>query len=275
MLSSIPTPTNSVIGIGPLTVHYYALCIITGVAVAIWLGNRRYRSFANNSETSIGVVADVAIYAVPAGIIGGRIYHVITSPAQYFGENGKPIDALKIYEGGLGIWGAISLGALVAWFGYRKRAKDLDLPSFRLFLDALAPGILIAQAIGRIGNWFNGELFGRPFSGSWALEIPVAKRPIGYLQYETFHPTFLYETIWCLLVAALLIWLTPKLKAGQSFAIYVALYCIGRFAIESLRIDDANEILGLRVNLWTALIVGLIASALALRFARQKVTEIG
>ena len=275
MLSSIPTPTNSAIGIGPLTVHYYALCIIVGVAVAIWLGNKRYRTFANDSEQSIGVVADVAIYAVPAGIIGGRIYHVITSPAQYFGENGKPIDALKIYEGGLGIWGAISLGALVAWFGYRKRAKDLDLPSFRLFLDALAPGILIAQAIGRIGNWFNGELFGRPFSGSWALEIPVAKRPIGYLQYETFHPTFLYETIWCLLVAALLIWLTPKLKAGQSFAIYVALYCIGRFAIESLRIDDANEILGLRVNLWTALIVGLIASALALRFARQKVTEIG
>ena len=275
MLSSIPTPTNSAIGIGPLTVHYYALCIIVGVAVAIWLGNKRYRTFANDSEQSIGVVADVAIYAVPAGIIGGRIYHVITSPAQYFGENGKPIDALKIYEGGLGIWGAISLGALVAWFGYRKRAKDLDLPSFRLFLDALAPGILIAQAIGRIGNWFNGELFGRPFSGSWALEIPVAKRPIGYLQYESFHPTFLYEAIWCLLVAALLIWLTPKLKAGQSFAIYVALYCVGRFAIESLRIDDANEILGLRVNLWTALIVGLIASALALRFARQKVTEIG
>ena len=275
MLSSIPTPTNSAIGIGPLTVHYYALCIIVGVAVAIWLGNKRYRAYANNSEQSIGVVADVAIYAVPAGIIGGRIYHVITSPAQYFGENGEPIDALKIYQGGLGIWGAISLGALVAWFGYRKRAKDLDLPSFRLFLDALAPGILIAQAIGRIGNWFNGELFGRPFSGSWALEIPVSKRPIGYLQYETFHPTFLYETIWCLLVAALLIWLTPKLKAGQSFAIYVALYCVGRFAIESLRIDDANEILGLRVNLWTALIVGLIASALALRFARQKVTEIG
>jgi prolipoprotein diacylglyceryl transferase len=275
MFSSIPTPTNSAIGIGPLTVHYYALCIIVGVAVAIWLGNKRYRTFANDSEQSIGVVADVAIYAVPAGIIGGRIYHVITSPAQYFGENGKPIDALKIYEGGLGIWGAISLGALVAWFGYRKRAKDLDLPSFRLFLDALAPGILIAQAIGRLGNWFNGELFGRPFSGSWALEIPVSKRPIGFLQYETFHPTFLYETIWCLLVAALLIWLTPKLKAGQSFAIYVALYCVGRFAIESLRIDDANEILGLRVNLWTALVVGALACVAAFRFARHKSDQIG
>ena len=275
MLSSIPTPSNSAIGIGPLTVHYYALCIIVGVAVAIWLGNKRYRAYANNSEQSIGVVADVAIYAVPAGIIGGRIYHVITSPAQYFGENGRPLDALKIYEGGLGIWGAISLGALAAWFGYRKRAKGLELPSFRLFLDALAPGILIAQAIGRIGNWFNGELFGRPFSGPWALEIPLAKRPIGYLKFESFHPTFLYEAIWCLLIAALLIWLTPKLKAGQSFAIYVALYCVGRFAIESLRIDDANTILGLRVNLWTALVVGVLACMAAFRFARHKSDEIG
>jgi len=270
MLSSIPTPSNSAIGIGPLTVHYYALCIIIGVAVAIWLGNKRYRAFANNSEQSIGVVADVAIYAVPAGIIGGRIYHVISSPAPYFGENGNPIDALKIYEGGLGIWGAISLGALAAWFGYRKRAKGLELPSFRLFLDALAPGILIAQAIGRIGNWFNGELFGRPFSGPWSLEIPLSKRPIGYLKYETFHPTFLYEAIWCLLVAALLIWLTSKLRAGQGFAIYVALYCVGRFAIESLRIDDANTILGLRVNLWTALVVGVLACIAAIRFAKPK-----
>ena len=275
MLSSIPTPSNSAIGIGPLTVHYYALCIIIGVAVAIWLGNKRYRAFANNSEQSIGVVADVAIYAVPAGIIGGRIYHVISSPAPYFGENGNPIDALKIYEGGLGIWGAISLGALAAWFGYRKRAKGLELPSFRLFLDALAPGILIAQAIGRIGNWFNGELFGRPFSGPWALEIPLSKRPVGYLQYESFHPTFLYEAIWCLLVAALLIWLTLKLRAGQGFAIYVALYCVGRFAIESLRIDDANTILGLRVNLWTALVVGALACIAAFRFAKTKSDEIG
>jgi len=275
MLSSIPTPSNSAIGIGPLTVHYYALCIIIGVAVAIWLGNKRYRAFANNSEQSIGVVADVAIYAVPAGIIGGRIYHVISSPAPYFGENGNPIDALKIYEGGLGIWGAISLGALAAWFGYRKRAKGLELPSFRLFLDALAPGILIAQAIGRIGNWFNGELFGRPFSGPWALEIPLSKRPFGYFEYESFHPTFLYEAIWCLLIAALLIWLTPKLKAGQGFASYVALYCVGRFAIESLRIDDANEFLGLRINLWTALFVGLTACVFAIRFARHKSTDFG
>ena len=134
---------------------------------------------------------------------------------------------------------------------------------------------MIAQAIGRIGNWFNGELFGRPFSGPWALEIPLSKRPIGYFEYESFHPTFLYEAIWCLLVAALLIWLTPKLKAGQGFAIYVALYCVGRFAIESLRIDEANKILGLRVNLWTALVVGVLACAVALRFTRPKSDEIG
>jgi prolipoprotein diacylglyceryl transferase len=275
MLSAIPTPSTSAIGIGPLTIHFYAVCIIVGVAVAIWLGDRRYRSFANNNDDSIGVVADVAIYAVPAGIIGGRIYHVLSSPAPYFGANGSPIDALKIYEGGLGIWGAISLGTLAAWFAYRKRSVNLELPSFRLFIDALAPGILIAQAIGRIGNWFNGELFGKPFSGPWALEIPLSKRPVGFLQYETFHPTFLYEAIWCLLIAVLLLWLTPKLKPGQSFALYVALYCLGRFAIESLRIDDANKILGLRVNLWTALIVGISAIVVVLRLSRQKTAEIG
>jgi len=270
MRSAIPTPTTSAIGIGPFTIHFYALCIIAGVAIAIWLGDKRYRAAANNVAAANGVVADVAIYAVPAGIIGGRIYHVITSPAPYFGANGHPLDALKIYEGGLGIWGAISLGALVAWFSYRKRSKDLDLPTFHYFLDAMAPGILIAQAIGRFGNWFNGELFGRPFTGPWALEIPLANRPAGYLQYETFHPTFLYEAIWCLLVALLLIKLGPKLRAGQGFAIYVALYCLGRFGIESLRIDEANKILGLRINLWTALIVGIAASVIALRFAQQK-----
>ena len=275
MRSSIPTPSTSAIGIGPFTIHFYALCIISGIAVAIWLGNKRYRAFANFSEESRGVVADVAIFAVPAGIIGGRIYHVVTSPAQYFGANGHPIDALKIYEGGLGIWGAISLGALGAWFGFRRRSNNLAIPKFPYLLDALAPGILLAQAIGRFGNWFNGELFGRPFNGPWALQIPLADRPLGYLQYETFHPTFLYEAIWCTLVAVLLIKLTAKLKPGQSFAIYVALYCLGRFVIESLRIDDANKILGLRLNLWTALIVGLTACVIALRLKRQKSDLIG
>lgn len=274
MLFSIPTPSTSAIGIGPLTIHFYALCIILGVAIAIWLGDKRFKKFANYNPAATGVVADVAVYAVPAGIIGGRIYHVVTSPAQYFGANGRPLDALKIYEGGLGIWGAISLGAVVAWLAYRKRTANLELPTFRFFLDALAPGILIAQAIGRFGNWFNGELFGKPFTGPWALEIPLSKRPIGFLEYSTFHPTFLYEALWCLLIAALLIWRTPKLKPGQGFALYVALYCLGRFGFESLRIDEANQILGLRVNLWVALIVGVLAVLAARRFGRQKPDQI-
>ena len=275
MHSAIPTPTISAIGIGPFTVHFYALCIISGVAIAIWLGDKRFRAVANFSEDANGVVADVAVYAVPAGIIGGRIYHVITSPSAYFGANGNLIDALKIYEGGLGIWGAIALGALAAWFGYRKISRTKELPAFRYFLDALAPGILLAQAIGRFGNWFNGELFGRPFSGPWALEIPLAKRPVGYLQYETFHPTFLYEALWCVFIAVILLRLTSKLKPGQGFAIYVALYCVGRFFVESLRIDEANKFLGLRINLWTALVVGVFSCLVALRFAHRKSDEIG
>lgn len=274
MFASIPTPTKSVIEVGPLTIHFYALCIILGVAIAIWLGDRRFRAAAN-SNVAASVVADVAIYAVPAGIIGGRIYHVLSSPAQYFGEGGNPIDAFKIYEGGLGIWGAISIGAIAAWFAYSKRTRGLQLPTFRVFLDSLAPGILLAQAVGRFGNWFNAELFGRPFDGPWALDIPLASRPVGYLQFESFHPTFLYEAIWCTLIAIGLILLTQKLKPGQGFAIYVALYCAGRFGIEYLRIDEANEFLGLRINLWTSLIVGLVATSFIFRFAQQKSEPIG
>jgi prolipoprotein diacylglyceryl transferase len=275
MLASIPTPPNSALGIGPLTIHYYALCIIAGVAVAIWLGDKRFRFSCADSPSSKSVVADVAIFAVPAGILGGRIYHVITSPAQYFGKDGNWLDIFKIYEGGLGIWGAISLGSLVAWLSYNKLKQRVELPDFRYFLDALAPGILFAQAIGRFGNWFNGELFGRPTDLPWALKIPMALRPNGYLEFATFHPTFLYEAIWSSLVALLLILNTARLKAGQSFAIYVALYCLGRFFIESIRIDEANNFLGVRINLWVSLLVGLSATLAALRFRAQKSREIG
>ncbi|MEY3649486.1 MAG: hypothetical protein RL370_189, partial [Actinomycetota bacterium] len=178
---------------GPLTFHLYALCIIAGIAIAIWLGDKRFRAQAPEAKS---VVSEVAITAVPAGIIGGRIYHVITSPNAYFGSGGNPVDALKIWEGGLGIWGAISLGAVGAWLRYRQLAKRMELPNFAIFLDALAPGILFAQAIGRFGNWFNIELFGKPLNAPWALEVPVQYRPSGYAAFETFHPTFLYEALW-------------------------------------------------------------------------------
>ncbi len=175
MRYSIPTPTQSQIDIGPFTFHFYALCIIAGIAIAIWLGDRRFRSYGDSAGLDLkSVVSEVAVIAVPAGIIGGRLYHVATSPSAYFGSNGDLLDILKIWKGGLGIWGAISLGALGALFAYRRAQKERELPSFRIFLDALAPGILLAQAIGRFGNWFNAELFGRPLDTWWGLKFLTA-----------------------------------------------------------------------------------------------------
>jgi prolipoprotein diacylglyceryl transferase len=266
LLIAFPTPTQSALEIGPLTIHYYALCIITGIAIAIWLGDKRFRAHAVNGRS---VVSEVAITAVPVGIIGGRIYHVISSPSAYFGANGNPLDAFKIWEGGLGIWGAISIGLFGAYVRYRSLQKRIDLPSFAVFADALAPGILFAQAIGRFGNWFNGELFGRPLDSWWALDVPPKYRPFGFSEFESFHPTFLYEAIWCTLVATLLIVLGKRLKAGQVFAAYVFAYCVGRFFIELIRIDSANTIAGLRVNVWVSVIVAIGAALIFARGSRK------
>ena len=268
MLIAFPTPTQSALEIGPLTIHYYALCIITGIAVAIWLSDKRFRSQTVNGKS---VVSEVAITAVPAGIIGGRIYHVVSSPADYFGANGEPLDALKIWQGGLGIWGAISLGLLGAYLRYRSLQKRIDLPSFTVFADALAPGILFAQAIGRFGNWFNGELFGRPLDAWWALDVPPKYRPSGFSEFESFHPTFLYEAIWCVVVAVVLIKFGKSLRSGQVFAAYVFAYCFGRFFIELIRIDSANTIAGLRVNVWVSVLVGIGAALIFARGSRKNV----
>jgi prolipoprotein diacylglyceryl transferase len=263
---AFPTPSVSALEIGPLTIHFYALCIITGIAVAIWLGDKRFKAKSAQGES---IVAEVAITAVPLGIIGGRIYHVLSSPNAYFGENGQPIDALKIWEGGLGIWGAISLGLFGAFLRYRMLQKKFNLPSFAVFADSLAPGILFAQAIGRFGNWFNGELFGRPLDTWWSLQVPREYRPIGFTQFESFHPTFLYEAIWCTLVAVALIYFGRGLKPGQTFAAYVFAYCFGRLFIELIRIDAANTIAGLRVNVWVSLLVGLLSLAFFVRASKE------
>ncbi len=242
--------------IGPLTIHFYALCIILGIIVTVIWGNARY--VARGGEA--GVVADIAIIAVPLGIIGGRIYHVITSPAGYFGEQGNFLHIFFIWKGGLGIWGAISLGFAAAWWAYRR--KDRGGISFALFADSLAPGVVMAQAIGRWGNWFNIELFGKPTTVAWALEVPPSYRPLGYSQYETFHPTFLYESLWCIAIALVLVRLSASKKIfdGGIFAIYVGAYCAGRGFIEYLRIDDANHVLGLRINVWVSALVFLGAT---------------
>lgn len=260
--ASIPSPDQSVIEVGPLTIHFYALCILLGIVAAVLIGGRRYEAIGGAK----GLVGDIAIFAVPAGVIGGRIYHVATSPQQYFGVGGRPIEALFIWQGGLGIWGAISLGGIAAFIVYRRHPRRGSI-SFGAFADALAPGLLIAQAIGRFGNWFNKELFGRPLDAPWALEIPVRYRPVGYSQFETFHPTFLYEAIWCTLVALALIWLGKRRKsaAGTIFALYVIAYSFGRGLIETIRIDEANLILGLRLNLWTSAILIITASVVALK----------
>ena len=267
----IPSPSLSSFSVGPLTIHFYALCIITGIAAAIWIGRKRYANLGGNPDD----VSEVAIWAVPFGIIGGRIYHVITSPAQYFGANGNPVDALRIWEGGLGIWGAISLGAVGAYLYFRTHKTTLN---FRQLLDSLAPGVVVAQAIGRIGNYFNQEVFGKPTELSWGLEIDPLNRPDGFESYATFHPTFLYELLWCLVVAVLLIKLPGFLKQitskqGDVFALYILGYTLGRVWIESLRIDEANLILGLRLNIWVSLIVLITASAYLIASKRRGNTK--
>lgn len=262
MHSFIPTPSRSAVGLGPFTIHFYALTILVGTIAAILIGRRRYAAIGGDSDEII----DVAIFAIPAGIIGGRIYHVITSPDKYFGTHGHPVDALKIWDGGMGIWGAIALGTLVSYFAFHRSERSL---TFAHFLDSFAPGILIAQAIGRWGNWFNGELFGRPTKLPWGLRIPTSLRPIGYENFSTFHPTFLYESLWCVFAAALLLMVSRRfdLATGNLFLLYIAIYCTGRGWIEYLRIDSAHHILGLRLNDWVSGIC--LVSSLFIFFMRE------
>ncbi|MFF8396202.1 prolipoprotein diacylglyceryl transferase [Streptomyces sp. NPDC016172] len=248
-LAFIPSPSRGVLYLGPIPLRGYAFCIIIGVFVAVWLGNKRWIARGGRA----GTVADIAVWAVPFGLVGGRLYHVITDYELYFSEGRDWVDAFKIWEGGLGIWGAIALGAVGAWIGCRRRG--IPLPAYA---DAIAPGIAFAQAIGRWGNWFNQELYGKPTDLPWALEITSSSdgRVPG-----TYHPTFLYESLWCIGVAFLVIWADRRFRLGhgRAFALYVAAYCSGRAWIEYMRVDDAHHILGLRLNVWTAILVFLLA----------------
>ena len=245
---SIPSPSTGVIYLGSLPLRAYSLFIILGIFVAIWLGNKRW--IAKGGKP--GQVSDVALFAVPFGIIGGRIYHVATDWEKYFGSGQNWIDALKIWNGGLGIWGAILFGGVGAWIGCKY--YKIYLPPFA---DAIAPGIIFAQAIGRLGNYFNQELFGKPTDLAWGLEIAEKFRPQGFESFATFHPTFLYEIIWNVLIGFGLIYLDRKYKIGHGrlFALYVSLYSLGRLFIENLRIDEARLILGFRFNVFTSLVV--------------------
>jgi len=259
---SFPSPAEGVWHLGPLPLRAYALCIIAGIVLAVWLGERRWVARGGRA----GDVTEIATWMVPFGIIGGRIYHVITTPDAYFGTGGRPLHALYIWEGGLGIWGAIAFGGVGAWIGCRRRG--IPLPAFA---DALAPGIVLAQAVGRLGNYFNQELFGRPTDLPWAVTIDAAHRPEGYLDQATYHPTFLYELLWNVGVAVLVIWADRRFRLGhgRAFALYVAAYTVGRFWIEGLRIDPAHDFLGLRINEWTSVLVLLGAVAYFVISARK------
>jgi prolipoprotein diacylglyceryl transferase len=267
VLAYLPSPDRGVWYLGPVPIRAYALCIIAGIVIAVVWGERRLVARGGPA----GAVTDVAVFAVPFGLVGGRLYHVATDWQTYFGPGGNPVNALKIWEGGLGIWGAIALGAVGAWIGCRRRGIPLPF-----FADAVAPGIVVAQAVGRIGNWFNQELYGEPTTLPWGLEIyrrvdPAtgAPNPLGGVALdrtpiEVVHPTFLYELLLNLLVAAIVVWADRRFRLGhgRAFAIYVAGYTAGRFFIEQMRTDQATRVFGdIRINVVVSAVVFLAAVA--------------
>lgn len=253
VVGSLPSPGSNYIVLGPIHLRAYGLMIALGVIVAYQISRRRWAARGGDPDD----ITAVATWAVPAGLIGARLYHVATDWKTYFPDH--PWEAFAIWQGGLGIPGGILAGVVVGVLVARRRGMRLGIA-----LDAVAPTLALAQAIGRWGNWFNQELFGRPTELPWGLRIDLAHRPVGYEQYATFHPTFAYEMIWNIALFALLVWLDRRrvLRRGNIFILYVMGYGVGRLWIESLRIDSASLLLGVRVNIWmsTAIIVGSIVA---------------
>ncbi len=261
---SIPSPSSGVWEVGPFPLRAYALCIIAGVVAAIWIGERRWQARGGRK----GEATDVAIWAIPFGIVGARLYHVATDWRLYFGEGRDPVEALYVWQGGLGIWGAVAFGALGVVVGCRLAGLKV-LP----MLDALVPGVLVAQALGRLGNWWNQELYGRPTDLPWGLEIDPENRPTSDLAAETFHPTFLYESLWNLAAFGVVILLDRRLRLGHGrvVAVYVMAYTLGRGWIETLRVDavQLDDVAGLRLNVWTSILLFALAAAWFVYSARR------
>jgi prolipoprotein diacylglyceryl transferase len=250
-LASIPSPSGGELQLGPLEIHAYGLMLLLAIAACVWLTTIRWRRRGGDSE----LVFRVAVWGVAAGIVGARAYHVLTSwdevPDEWWG-------VFAVWEGGLGVWGGIGLGAFVGAIVLRR--AGVSVPRF---FDAVAPGLLLAQAIGRWGNWWNQELFGGPTERAWGLEIDPLNRPAEYIDRETFHPTFLYESLWNLLGVAVLLLVDRRfrIRPPSLFALYVAWYCAGRFFIEQLRVDPAHELGPWRLNAWVALLLFVAALA--------------
>jgi prolipoprotein diacylglyceryl transferase len=255
---TIPSPSDGVWDLGPVPIRGYAVCIIAGIIAAIWIGERRWVARGGRP----GDVQDLAVWAVPFGLVGGRLYHVATDWEKYFGDGQNPVTALYVWRGGLGVWGAVALGAVGVIIGARlKGIRPLPV------LDAMVPGVLVAQAFGRWGNWFNQELYGKPTDAPWALEIEPEHWPAGQVfpAGTTFHPTFLYECIWNLGAFGLVIWADRRFRLGYGrvIALYVMAYTAGRGWIEYIRIDDVqlDDVYGLRFNVWVSIVLFVAAAA--------------
>lgn len=261
----IPSPTISYFKLGPVTIRFYAIFILIGIICAMYIITRKWKRMGGNFDQ----ILDIALVSVPSGIIGARLYHVITTPEKFFGPSGDWVEMFRIWNGGLGIWGGVVLGSLAAWGVCRYRHYPTAL-----LADAAAPALLIAQGIGRLGNWFNQELYGAPTTLPWGLKLNNVGGAIGHSEscYDglscpegtLFHPTFLYEMIWNFIGAALIIFCAKKVmqkcKAGSLFIIYVMWYTAGRMWIESLRIDFSHVFLGVRINVWVSIGVFICAA---------------
>lgn len=271
LASYLPSPTHGVLWLGPIPIRGYALCILAGIVAAIWVTGRRLEQRGYQREDAL----TIAWWAVPFGIVGGRLYNVVSTPEPYFGKNGDPWDAFAIWHGGLGIWGAVALGALGVYIGCRRHGI-----SFLDYGDACAPGVAFAQAFGRWGNYFNNELYGQHTSVPWALKIYEWNQPAGHAVYNAagqpivhgyFQPTYLYGSIWCLLLAIIVLTWDRKviLGRGRALSAYIMIYPFGRVVLELMRSDFAVHILGLRVNVWVCMLVFLIGAYLFVHFGRH------
>jgi prolipoprotein diacylglyceryl transferase len=261
LLFSIPSPSSSTIEIGPLSIHFYGLTLLVAIAAAVAITGVRWTRRGGDWD----LIFRVAVWGVASGIIGARLYHVVTSwdelPDEWWG-------AFAIWKGGLGVWGGIGLGCVVgAIVAHRSGASVARLA------DCVAPGLLVAQGIGRFGNWWNQELFGKPTDLPWGLEIDPENRPIDYVDKETFHPTFLYEALWCFAAAGLLLFIERRFKGrirpGGLFALYVLIYSVGRLWIETLRIDPSHEISGIRLNVFVAAVAIVLSAAFFVLWQRR------
>jgi prolipoprotein diacylglyceryl transferase len=264
VLASIPSPHTGIIDVGPLHVHLYGLTLLAAILACVWMTSRRWKAMGGDPD----LVIRVAVWGVAFGVVGARAYHDLTSWNEVPNPKWKGI--FEVWQGGLGVWGGILLGTLAGWVVVRRSGER-----FAPFMDATAPGVLLAQGIGRIGNWWNQELFGKPTSLPWGLKIDVAHRPPQYIDNATFHPTFLYELLWDLAGVLLLLWVARRfrIRAPGLFCLYVAYYCFGRFFEELLRVDPAHHFAGLRLNAWVSIVV-FIGAVVAFVWVQRRGREV-